>query len=98
MGVKLSFFSLLFDFRHLTGYERKEFKANSCEKKACKRYSAVDDAVDYFCYLHEAQSSPRRAEIETEMRRAGDTVSVLQGRSVERGGNMRSERKPFKDL
>ena len=54
--------------------------------------------LTYFCYLHEAQSSPRRAEIETEMRRAGDTVSVLQGRSVERGGNMRSKRKPFKDL
>ena len=48
MGVKLFFFfSLLFDFRHLTGYERKEFKANSCEKKAWKRYSAFDDAVDY---------------------------------------------------
>ena len=89
----------MFDFRHLTGYERKE-KANSREKKVWKRYPAVDDAVDYmyFCYLHEAQSSPRRAEIETEMRRAGDTVSVLQGRSVERGGNMRSKRKPFKDL
>ena len=47
MGVKLIFFSLLFDFRYLTGYERKEFKANSCEKKAWKRFSAVDDAVDY---------------------------------------------------
>ena len=48
MGVKLIFFSLLFDFRYLTGYERKEFKANSCEKKAWKRNSAVDDAV--VCY------------------------------------------------
>ena len=47
MGVKLIFFSLLFDFRYLTGYERKEFKANSCEKKAWKRFSAVDDTVDY---------------------------------------------------
>lgn len=33
MGVKLIFFSLLFDFRYLTGYERKEFKANSCKKR-----------------------------------------------------------------
>ena len=92
MGVKLSSFFVLFEFRCLTGYERKEFKANSCEKKAWKRYSAVD----YFCHLLEAQSSPRGAEIETEMRRAGDTVSVLQGRSVERRGNMRSKRKPLK--
>ena len=47
MGVKLIFFSFSFDLRYLTGYERKEFKANSRDKKAWKRYSAVDDAVDY---------------------------------------------------
>jgi len=95
VGVKLIFFSFLFDFRYLTGYERKEFKASSCEKKAWKWYSAVD----YFFHLHEAQSSPRRAEIETEMRRAGDIVSVLQVRIVERSGNITAfEEEAFKDL